>query len=271
MAKRAEVVQELEAMGVQVTEKLSMPELNALLQMARKEAGIQKAKSFKTDFMAGLSNLKNATLIKTMVWLGILPKSKMTKGQMLLEIREKFPDILQEKVSVGKCKGMSIETIIHDYPKYLDWIHSEISSESHPEMRKIRICHLISIKGGLKDEFGEEEAPQSKAESSLKKEMKEEPKAVPRKYKIFTPNPEDEEDGEISDTPPAVPQSKGSSSRPTAAKSKAQPAKETKEEKEERIVREYQELIKNRFAETGTESDSSYQDCSMIGKRNAEQ
>ena len=36
-------------------------------------------------------------------------------------------------------EGMSIETIIHDYPKQLDWIHSEISSESHPEMRKIRI------------------------------------------------------------------------------------------------------------------------------------
>ena len=96
MAKRAEPKNQLEAMGVVVNKKLSVPELSALLQMHRQEQGIEKEKSVKTDFMASLPGLPSA---------GHIGEDIVLAGPMPYEDHEQGPHSSEHPRSISSDPG----------------------------------------------------------------------------------------------------------------------------------------------------------------------
>jgi len=175
MAKKADMIKELEKHEIFVPKNMTVPELTTLLKrLKEKDSSKGKELTLKKDFMASLSERRKETLIKLVIDLGGLPGRKWTKGDALLWIREEIPKLSQEKVGFGKYQNQSMETCSQDCTEYVKWCLDECSSESHEKMKRFTAYCKVIYRGILKDEQDSESEEREKKPSKPKGEFKKE-------------------------------------------------------------------------------------------------
>ena len=169
------MVQELEKHNVQVPKGMSVPELSTLLKRLNlKDEPRNKKLTPKEDYMSSMSNLRKDTLAQTMISLGGIPHKKDKKGDILLWIREHLPLIGQEKMKFGKYAEMTIDECARNCQPYVGWALGEQKAASSEGLIKfVAYCKVI-YKGLLKDEQSDSEEEIPKKEFFVKKEPKEE-------------------------------------------------------------------------------------------------
>ena len=121
---KADLQKELNEMGVAFSPSMTALELAALLKKAK--GGNKDSKSgvkCKSDPMTGLSKLLKKTLFEIAMMMQIVLPKKVTKGEIMLELRENLPRIQNERMTVGKYKDSNIEmmTVVKDDPEYVLW------------------------------------------------------------------------------------------------------------------------------------------------------
>ena len=177
---KQDVIEELKLLGVVYSEKQSLLELQALLARAKGATKGTSGLKPKKDPMANLSNLRKFSLQTILAYLQVPASKKLTKGELLLALREELPMIEAEKMVVGKYKGMTMKDAIADV-NYMTWILNE-KDLSCSQLNKLKMLARLSFVGQIPEDFGEEEDPAwTELKTEVKKEPKAETKAEPKK------------------------------------------------------------------------------------------
>ena len=140
--KKAELVEELHALGVDINPSWTVPELRSVL-MEQKEA-------HQSPHLPGLGTMKLEDLKTKAVELGIKMPDKPTRGWLMRMIRdqpgEEVPD--GELVSFGKYKGYKFEEVPEEY---LKWCLKEEERTPHMSADLKRLCQWARHKLGIEE------------------------------------------------------------------------------------------------------------------------
>ena len=180
---KQDLIKELTQLGVVFNEKQSILELQALLSRAKgTKTGMTGLKP-KKDPMANISTLRKSVLQNIFAFLQVPVSKKLTKGELLLTLREELPNIQVEKMTVGKYKGCQMQDAVQDV-NYMTWILKE-ESLSCSQMNKLKMLARLSFVGQIPEDFGDEdESGLKESKAEVKKETKDEPKVRVKKEAV---------------------------------------------------------------------------------------
>jgi hypothetical protein len=186
---------------------MSQVELQTLLKRATSQFDSGKNKmDLKKDPMAGTSTLLKATLVDIGIQLGLVFTRGMTRGDMLLAIRETVPLVQEERASFGKYKSTecTLGQIVIDDPEYCNWVMDVQPKVS--QICKLRALCFLSYKGKIQefeDKFHRNELLKEeplKVEPKVEKQDKDASKKIPPKQEVESESSEEllEETEEVS-------------------------------------------------------------------------
>ena len=207
MPSKAELVQQLKELGVEHSAKMTLLELDALVKrhvtkVKKEEINEDGLGKLKSDPMANLQGLHRATLRHIGLKMTIPLESKVTKGEILLQIRENLPTFQDQIYSIGKYKDtgtkFTMGNVAKDDREYMAWVMKQKCS--HRQLSQLQTLGYLYY-------MGEAMKLQEQLELTLKEEWEETPRpksAPPQKkppakeFQIHT----EESEGEISDFAP---------------------------------------------------------------------
>jgi hypothetical protein len=192
MSNKESLVKELMEMGVEVPKGFSVIELRTLLQRAKAQRNPEQDQTsefgrMKKDMMSSLSNLRRELLVRILSFLGETVYKKMTKGDILLEIRSLETKLDSKVLTIGKHKGATFWNVMTENPSYSQWAMSEMNkTESSPQLKELGTYLRLHYTKGFKDwmeeiqEESEEEVFKPKERAKFEKVKKEEPEEKPQ-------------------------------------------------------------------------------------------
>ena len=179
MPSKAELQAELTKLGVTFLPCQSILELSALLKKVKGDEPRESKLVLKKDYLEGLSTLRKETLLTAAVTAGFVIPKKVTKGDILLIMREGIDGALQEKLTFGKWKGFSILQSFEDL-SYVKWA-LDLEDMKMPQLCRLKGLAQICFRGILRkieldnvEEEDEPSAPLKKEKEEMKKELKKE-------------------------------------------------------------------------------------------------
>ena len=109
MPTKAELVQQLKELGIEHHAKMTLLELDALVKrhvtkVKKEEIDEDNLGKLKTDPMANLQVLHRATLRHIGLKMAIPLGPQVTKGEIMLQIRENLDDFQNQPYTIGKYK-----------------------------------------------------------------------------------------------------------------------------------------------------------------------
>ena len=277
--KKDELLKALQQAEITVTAKMTVIELQALLNQHQKKTtgGNPNKVRVKEDLCAGMTGLLRPDLEQV---AGLLRITDVTgsKGLLMLRIREKTEELLSEKIRFGKWKGFLPKEAFQDQD-YFMWMEDNCNGQSHPQMKNLLGLYRLATnfyqhrqsEGKKKAQYMQEAKQES--DDDLK-EWPTEPEFPPEKPsgskdKRTTKKEEDHPpawDGDETHWDAYVKKAQSWTLVQKAKKEQVQ--EEMDKEKElyrEQIKQEYQRIIKEEMA--GNESDGSWMQTTSTGRK----
>ena len=176
---KQDLIEQLTQLGVVFNEKQTILELQALLTRAKGAKTGTTGLKLKKDPMANLSNFRKDVLQNILAYLQVPVSKRLSKGELLLALREELPNIQIETMKVGQFKGLPMGDAIQDV-SYMTWILKEENLRCS-QMNKLKMLARLSYVGQIPDDFGDAEEP---VKTEVKHEVKPEPKVRVKKEKV---------------------------------------------------------------------------------------
>ena len=181
MSNKAEITKLLLSAGIEVSAKETLPELNYKLQLhtetQKPKPGTSGSLRVKADPMTGMSTLLKGTLQMVTMELG-LPLKKKTKGELLVQMRERIQNLAGEKLNFGRFSDLTHANIVADQKDYLTWAikEHELKKESmQPRMRALVMFAKMSY-GLVKDPPNAEDSEEEKTTEAIPAKAEAKPK-----------------------------------------------------------------------------------------------
>jgi len=149
---------ELKAMGVEVPAELTVLELKALIQRAKKQATPESGGEagygrIKKNMLASLTGLPSVLLSRALTYSGEVMYLGATKGEMLLKVRELSTTLPNKPIGFGKCKGQTYQEVLENNASYRQWIirEAETAPECCPELKQLAMYFRFNLTRGFHD------------------------------------------------------------------------------------------------------------------------
>ena len=211
---RDEMVAFLEPRGHEGVERYSKPELRQLVDDIL-SGNVPKNRSVRMDPMTGISRYPKRDLVEIALNLGVPQQevSSMTNPRLMLRIRGEVEPIIDAPLNFGKHRDKTFRQVCM-IQAYMSWAMKEKLEDAHPSFRK-----LVTIYKMMHRHYPTPtpEAPPVQKEKEGKKphvwpREPEEESTIPTapagskpstKFHKIHSEVEEEDSGEISDSPPA--------------------------------------------------------------------
>jgi hypothetical protein len=240
---REEIIRYLEEQGVTNPQRYSKPELEALLQEHLNPShglwGIRK------DPCMGLSALTKPDLQELAELLGVPNFQSMTNGLLMVNIRHTVEEIMNEEVGFGRLKLVNMSDAATKNESYYQWAATQLNANPHQRLKQLIALNRMYTRfyprpktesQGTSSSKAQAQTPQpewpTEPEEETRPEIRREiPKAkakahpsagsgaaassrTPEEYQIY------DDDGYISDSPPAWMEKKVKPTEPPGTKRK---------------------------------------------------
>jgi hypothetical protein len=239
---REEIVRYLEEQGVKNPHRYSKPELEALLQEHLNPS--HGMKGIRKDPCMGLSALTKPDLRELSELLGVPNFQSMTNGLLMLNIRHTVEEIMEEEVGFGRLKLLKMSDAATKNENYCQWAATQLEGNPHPRLKQLVALNRMYTRfyPRSKTESSRTSVPEAQPhqqewpaepEEETRPEIRREiPKAKAKAHPsagsgaaASSRNPEEyqiyhEDDGYISDSPPAWMEKKVKPTEPTGTKRK---------------------------------------------------
>ena len=229
----------LEDQGIQNPQRYSKPELEALIQEILVPTG--SVRGPRKDPCLGLSSLTKPDLRELASLLGIPNFEKMTNGILMVNIRHTVEELMDQNVGFGRLKTVSMKNAALGNAEYCAWAATQLSGNPHSRLKQLVALHRMYFRFYPRpreqtkataaaaeqqpevwpQEPEEERKPERRttvAASAASGSGDPQPKRAahpPQAFKI-----DSEEEGAISDSPPAWEEKKAKQAEPTGVKRK---------------------------------------------------